>query len=100
MKKIVATVFPLLVLTLVAARTYSQESLHKRLGRYDAVAAVTDDFIGRVATNKDISGFLVGLSDDSKRKVRQYVVDFLCNKSGGPCAYTGRTMKDTHKGLR
>jgi hemoglobin len=32
--------------------------------------------------------------------VRQHVVDFLCNKSGGPCAYTGRTMKDTHKGLK
>jgi len=100
MKKIVAIVFPLLVLTLVTARTYSQESLYKRLGGYDAIAAVTDDFIGRLATNKDLSRFFVGLSDDSKTKVRQHVVDFLCNKSGGPCAYIGRTMKDAHKGLK
>src|SRR4030095_17160208 len=100
MKKIVATVFPLLTLILVTAKTYSQESLYKRLGGYDAIAAVTDDFLGKLVTNKDLSRFFVGLSDDSKTKVRQHVVDFLCNKSGGPCAYTGRTMKDTHKGLK
>ena len=61
---------------------------------------MTDDFIGRLATNKDLSRFFVGLSDDSKVKVRQHVVDLLCNKSGGPCAYTGRSMKESHKGLK
>jgi hemoglobin len=100
MRKIAATFFPLVVFTLLTATTYSQESLYKRLGGYDAIAAVTDDFLGRLVTNKDLSRFFVGLSDDSKTKVRQHVVDFLCNKSGGPCAYIGRTMKDTHKGLK
>ena len=99
MKKIAACVFVVLFI-LSAANTYSQESLYKRLGGYDAIAAVTDDFIGRLATNKDLSRFFVGLSDDSKTKVRQHIVDFLCNKSGGPCAYIGRTMKDAHKGLK
>lgn len=88
---------PLLIFT---TKSYSQESLYKRLGGYDAIAAVTDDFIVRLATNKDISRFFVGLSDDSKTKIRQHIIDFLCNKTGGPCAYTGRTMKDTHKGLK
>jgi len=100
MKKIVAAVFPLCVLMLLSEKTYSQESLYKRLGGYDAIAAVTDDFIGKLVTNKDLSRFFVGLSDDSKTKVRQHIVDFLCNKSGGPCAYIGRTMKDAHKGLK
>jgi hemoglobin len=90
----------LFAILLIATKTYSQESLYKRLGGYDAIAAVTDDFIVRLATNKEISRFFVGLSDDSKTKVRQHIVDFLCNKSGGPCAYTGRTMKETHKGLK
>ena len=57
MRKIVAIVFPLLVLTLVTARTYSQESLYKRLGGYDAIAAVTDDFLGKLVTNKELSRF-------------------------------------------
>jgi hemoglobin len=100
MKKLAVTILPLIALLLFTAKGFSQESLYKRLGGYDAIAAVTDDFIGRLATNKDISRFFVGLSDDSKIKVRQHIVDFLCNKSGGPCAYIGRTMKDAHKGLK
>ena len=100
MKKIAATILPMIALLLFTSKSYSQESLYKRLGGYDAIAAVTDDFIGRLATNKDLSKFFIGLSDDSKTKVRQHIVDFLCNKSGGPCAYIGRTMKDTHKGLK
>jgi len=100
MKKLAATIMSLVILLCFAAKSYSQESLYKRLGGYDAIAAVTDDFIGRLAADKDISRFFVGLSDDSKTKVRQHIVDFLCAKSGGPCAYTGRTMKDAHKGLK
>jgi hemoglobin len=99
MKKLITTV-SLLSVMLLSTKSYSQESLYKRLGGYDALAAVTDDFIGRLATNKDLSRFFVGLSDDSKVKIRQHIIDFLCNKTGGPCAYTGRTMKDTHKGLK
>ena len=100
MKKLAPTILSLVILLCVNERSYSQESLYKRLGGYDVISAVTDDFITRLATNKDISRFFVGLSDDSKTKVRQHIVDFLCAKSGGPCAYTGRTMKDAHKGLK
>ena len=83
MKKIVVTVFPFFVLILLTAKTYSQESLFKRLGGYDAIAAVTDDFIGKLVTNKDLSRFFVGLSDDSKTKVRQHVIDFFATKAVG-----------------
>ena len=31
-----------------------RDSLYKRLGGYDALAAVTDDFIGRLATDKTL----------------------------------------------
>ena len=78
----------------------SGESLYKRLGGYDAVAAVTDDFIGRLASDKQLSRFLVGLSGDSQKRLRQLVVDQLCEATGGPCIYIGRSMKVTHAGLR
>jgi hemoglobin len=74
-------------------------SLYKRLGGYDAIAAVTDDFIGRLAADKQLARFLVGLSADSQKKLRQHVVDQLCEATGGPCIYIGRTMKTTHAGL-
>src|SRR5205807_3515977 len=77
----------------------STPTLYKRLGGYDAIAAVSDDFIGRLASDKQLSRFLVGLSADSQKKLRQHVVDQLCEATGGPCIYTGRTMKASHAGL-
>jgi hemoglobin len=74
-------------------------SLYKRLGGYDAIAAVSDDFIGRMAADKQLARFLVGLSDNSKAHLRQLVVDQLCAATGGPCLYIGRDMKTAHKGL-
>ncbi|MFL6375224.1 MAG: group 1 truncated hemoglobin [Pyrinomonadaceae bacterium] len=83
----------------VRSAAAQDKSLYQRLGGYDALAAVSDDFIGRLATGKLLSRFVVGLSDDSKKKLRQHLVDFLCSATGGPCVYTGRDMKTVHTGL-
>ncbi len=96
MKRTILLFVFILLGTLAAS---AQDSLYKRLGGYDALAAVTDDFIGRLATDKSLGKFFVGLSNDSKTKVRQHVIDFLCKATGGPCAYTGRDMKLVHTGL-
>ncbi len=84
--------------TRTSAQT-SGDTLYKRLGGYDALAAVTDDFIGRLASDKQLGRFFVGLSDNSKMRVRQLVVDQLCAATGGPCLYLGRDMKTAHKGM-
>jgi hemoglobin len=76
-----------------------KKSLYTRLGGYDAVAAVVDDFIGRLVGDKRFSKFFVGHSEDSLKKIRQHIVDQFCAAAGGPCLYTGRDMKTTHKGL-
>ncbi len=75
------------------------KTLYERLGGYDALAAVTDDFIRRLATDKSLGRFFVGLSEDSKKRIRQLVVDQLCEATGGPCIYLGRDMKTAHKGM-
>lgn len=76
-----------------------QASLYKRLGGYDAIAAVSDDFIGRLASDPQVGRFFKGHSTDSLHRIRQHVVDFLCVATGGPCVYTGRDMKTAHTGL-
>jgi hemoglobin len=76
-----------------------EKTLYQRLGGYDAIAAVSDDFIARLASGKLLSRFVVGLSVDSQKKLRQHLVDFLCNATGGPCLYLGRDMKTVHTGL-
>lgn len=87
----------------VAAPAIAQQTaaptLYKRLGGYDAVAAVTDDFIARLAGDPGLARFFVGHSSDSLKKIRQHIVDQLCFATGGPCIYTGRDMKTSHAGL-
>lgn len=76
-----------------------QNSLYQRLGGYDAIAAVVDDFVGRLIQDPQFSRFFAGLSVDSKKRVRQHIVDQFCAAAGGPCLYTGRDMKTSHTGL-
>ena len=76
-----------------------KKSLYTRLGGYDAVAAVVDDFISRLVADKRFAKFFVGHSEDSLKKIRQHIVDQFCNAAGGPCLYIGRDMKTSHKGL-
>ena len=76
-----------------------EKSLYDRLGGYNAIAAVTDDFIGRLVGDKRFARFFGGHSKDSLKRIRQHIVDLLCEATGGPCVYTGRTMKASHEGL-
>jgi hemoglobin len=85
-----------------AAPTMAQTkeaSLYDRLGGYNAIAAVVDDFIGRLISDKQFQKFFSGFSNDSKKRIRQHFVDQICAATGGPCVYTGRDMKTTHGGL-
>lgn len=76
-----------------------KKSLYARLGGYDALATVVDDFIGRLVADKKLAKFFVGHSEDSLKKIRMHVIDQLCAGAGGPCLYTGRDMKTSHHGL-
>jgi len=76
-----------------------EKSLYQRLGGYDALAAVVDDFVGRLVADKQFDKFFVGHSVDSKKRIRQHILDQLCAATGGPCIYTGRDMKTSHMGL-
>lgn len=76
-----------------------KKSLYARLGGYDAIALVVDDFITRLATDKRFEKFFTGFSDDSKKRLRQHILDQFCAAAGGPCIYTGREMRTAHKGL-
>jgi hemoglobin len=81
------------------AGAQEKKSLYDRLGGYNAVAGVVDDFIGRLVGDKRFSKFFVGHSEDSLKRIRQHIVDQFCAAAGGPCIYTGRDMKTSHKGL-
>jgi len=76
-----------------------KKSLYERLGGYNAIAAVVDDFMGRQAADKQLGRFFVGHGTDSKKRMNLLIVELLCNATGGPCYYAGRDMKTVHTGL-
>jgi hemoglobin len=71
-------------------------SLYARLGGYDALAAVGDDFLGRVMDDARLSPFFRGLEAKEMQRTRQHLVDLLCAATSGPCFYPGRDMKSVH----
>src|SRR5262249_30347915 len=56
-------------------------------------------FIAQALADPRIKRLFDGLSSDSKGRFRQRVVEQFCAVTGGPCVYTGRTMKEGHAGI-
>jgi hemoglobin len=74
-------------------------SLYDRLGGYNAIAAVTDDLMRRMVGDQRLGKFFIGHGDSSRKRLRQDMVNMICQATGGPCLYTGRDMKTVHAGL-
>jgi hemoglobin len=77
----------------------SERTLYQRLGGYEAIAAATDDLLGRLVNDPLLKDYWKGKSEESLRKDRQLIVDFLASAAGGPAFFTGRDMKTAHTGL-
>ncbi len=79
----------------------ADKTLYDSLGGKKAIVAVVDEFVGRVAADKRINGFFAATAADPKRlaSFKGKLVDQICEASGGPCKYTGKSMKDAHKGM-
>jgi len=76
-----------------------KDTLYKRLGGYDVIAAFVDGLLGMLKEDQRFSRFGPYLSIDSHRRARQLNVDLISYLTGGPTFYTGRDMKTSHAGL-
>ena len=77
--------------------TTQTKSLYDRLGGADAINALTESWVARVGGDDRANGKFV--RTDIERLMKE-VVDQLCEATGGPCAYTGRSMLETHAGMK
>jgi hemoglobin len=76
--------------------TTQTKSLYDRLGGQDAINALTESWVARVGGDDRANGKFV--RTDIPRLMKE-VADQLCEVSGGPCTYTGRSMQETHDGM-
>jgi hemoglobin len=72
------------------------KSLYDRLGGKAAIQAVVDDFVGNVAADNRINKFF---AKTNIPRLKQRLVEQICQGSGGPCKYKGRSMKAAHRGM-
>jgi hemoglobin len=68
----------------------TERSLCRRLGGYDAIAAVADDLLPRLMADGLLGRFWKNRARDSIAREKQLLIDFLSASSGGPMYYTGR----------
>ena len=73
-----------------------EKSLYLRLGGKQAITAVVDEFVARVAADTRINAFF---AHTDIPKLKMNLVNQICEAAGGPCKYTGRSMKEAHKGM-
>jgi hemoglobin len=85
----------------LSAAQAQQASLYTNLGGKPAIVAVVDDFVGRVAADTRINAFFAATAADPGRLAafKTNLVNQICEASGGPCKYTGKSMKAAHAGM-
>jgi hemoglobin len=77
--------------------TMQEKSLYDRLGGGDAINALTESWVARVGGDDRANGKFARTDID---RLKKEVVDQLCEATGGPCTYTGRSMLETHAGMK
>ena len=76
-----------------------EKTLYERLGGYEAISAVVDDFAGKLFNDPVVGARFFGMSDDSREGFRQKNKNLVCNVTGGPCKIISRPAATTHGGL-
>lgn len=107
MKKLLVVVCLFTVLTPSAPFARAQQaaaatSLYARLGGAYPIAVVVDAFIERLLINKTLNAnpaIARARAAVPKQGLKFHVTTLVCQATGGPCKYVGRSMKESHQHL-
>lgn len=80
---------------LVGCATAQPTSLYAQLGGQAGVEALVDDLLFRIVDDPRISSHFV---DADILRLRDMLVEQLCDEAGGPCRYSGLSMAESHAG--
>ncbi len=86
----------------MAAAQETAKPLYDRLGGVYSIATVVDDFIERLLVNDTLNAnpaIKEARARVPKAGLKFHVTALVCEVTGGPCKYTGRSMKVAHQHL-
>lgn len=84
------------LLLMTTAGVRAEESLYNQIGGEPKFKAVVDELMLIMESDPRIN-FTFAETDIPKFK--QLLFEQLCNLTGGPCQYTGRSMQESHEKL-
>jgi len=84
------------VCALLFAPLAHAETLYEQMGGEAKMRAISEEFTNAILADPRIN-FTFANTDLAKFK--QLIFEQFCNLTGGPCQYTGRSMKESHDKL-
>ena len=66
-----------------AYKSVDESSLYVRMGGYDVISNVIDDFLTKSWADPRISHFFVGMGTDTRNRLRQKNKNLMCFTTGG-----------------
>jgi hemoglobin len=83
----------LLLLSSIAAG--AQARLYDRLGGEAGVSAIAGSLIDRVSADPKLGR---SFKDSNLNRIKTLLAEQICDLSGGPCRYSGDSMREVHAG--
>jgi hemoglobin len=76
------------------------KSLYERMGGQEAIAKVVDDFTKNLLANDVTKKRFAKIPKERLERFKAQLASQICEASGGDCEYTGKDMKEAHKGMK
>ena len=71
-------------------------SLYDELGGMPVIEKIADNYLNEISFDQHIIQYF---KDTDIDRLREKLIEQICNISGGPCEYTGDSMADSHANL-
>jgi hemoglobin len=93
--RVAASAVAVAAMTLSPCSAHLRAPLYERLGGEAGVSAIATALIDRVAADPRIGG---SFKDTNLDHIKKMLAEQICDLSGGPCRYSGDSMKESHAG--
>src|SRR4029077_5920667 len=74
----------------------AKDAFYRELGGSEGITKVVDAFFVHLNADARINTLFRNVDPNDLRRL---VIEQLCEATGGPCKYTGRSMEEAHSGL-
>lgn len=73
-----------------------EKSLYDKIGGTEGITTVTDAFLANVGGDDRINARFANTDLDNLKRL---LIEQVCEATGGPCTYSGKSMLEAHKGM-